>query len=391
MAWSRSRRARDEASVHVLEAVLLGMILLGAAYGVASTRDTGGHQARPRVSLEALAQDALVVLAGLNESRGTLLETYLAEALHCAQDPSPSASDCDGVRSENLSLKLQSYLPPGAGYMYAISNGVQERVLYRSTLPGGETVTASTTLSPNWNTTFLQTELSCYEASMDVNLTSIPLWHGAVSVPKYVNATFGAKNASGLRVADDAWNITLPAATRAAAGMVVANVTPAAARNASFPGATSYGSCSLGGLGPALVAGLRLGSFAPVAASAPVTGEARFAYDLSALAAVPGATLISANLTVYEAVPPVIGAPGAYVPYAVVPLPAGASGVATWSVPGDALYGAHPVVLSARLQVGSVELDARRVAVLQVALPTGEVPIDAPYRAVLQVWFPDWS
>lgn len=374
----------DVASTHVLEAVILALILLGAAYSVSTMQAAGDEQVRPRVSLQAIAEDTLVVLEGLADDRGSLLGLYVQDGFHCAYDVVPSALDCDGTRSANMSLKLQTYLPTGSGYAYGLSNGVTTRILYRSAVPEGETVSASRTFVPDWNMTFLQSELSCYDAAPDVNLTATPIWHGMVATPEHVNVTVGTLAGNGTRLEDGAWNVSLPAATRPASGTILANVT---SDDGSFPGAASYGSCDLVGTS-AVVAALRAASFS-VPTSAPVGGTAVFTFDITSLASVAGLTVASVNATVYAPLAPRGVEPDTYVPVGVVAMD-GTAGTATWSVPAENLYGAHPVKLTVRIQVGTVTLDAYRVAILQVALPTGEVPIDPPYRAVVQAWFPDW-
>lgn len=377
----------DEGSVHVLEAVILAMVLLGAAYSVTALRDTGGVTDQPRVKLKALTQDALVVLSGLTDTRGTLLEVFMLESYHCASGIVPSGHfDCALDRSANMSLKLEHYLPTGAGYTYGISNGVDERILYRSLLPEGETVTASLPFVPDWNVTYLTPQMSCYDLGMDVVTLAVPIWHGMRADPTQLNLTTGAVNTTAALDANGVWRATLPALTRPAAATLYADVT---ATDGSYPGQTQYGSCDLDGLGPTLLTALAATTF-DVPASVPIGEEVAIQYDLSALQGVAGALITSANVTLYEPLAPHGQRADAYVPLGVATLDE-IDGTTSWRVPTWSLYGAHPATLSVRVVAPSgAVVDLHRVDVIDVALPTGQVPIDAPYRVFLQAWFPDW-
>lgn len=376
----------DDASVHVLEAVLLSLILLGAAYSVSTLRDTATPAERQRSKLEALTNDALVVLDGLASENGRLLDLFFAEAYHCAVAEAQDPEMCDGPRSANLSLKLQSYLPAGIGFAYGIANGVEERVLYRSTLPEGETVIASRAVNPDWNLTFLASEMSCYESGMSAAMLAVPIWHGGLAKPAGVNVTIAASNATAVEEPAGTWRATLPAATRPASGIVRSAVN---ATDGTYPGVSRYDACDLGGLGPALAAAIQASTFA-AAAPTPVGGTAILSYGLAPVAAVSGASLVSLHLTVYEPLPPRAGVADSYVPLGRLDLdPSQLAGVASFHVPPESLYGAHPAVLTARVDAGGGTVDLHRVTVLQVALPTGAVPIDAPYRVFVQTWFPD--
>lgn len=365
---------------------MVAMIILGAAYSVVSLKSAGPQNEKPRASLEKMAHDSLVVLAGLSDGNGTFLEQTWAEQYHCARDLVPSSS-CTSGRGPNLTSKLDNYLPAGAAYAVALDNGIRARTLYRSNLPAGESVSATYAFVPNWNFTFAATELSCYESTMDARAMLLPISHGAVASATRVNASIGAYAVNATSAGNGVWNATFNA-TRAASGTVVVNAT---ARNSgTHPGATSYASCNMAGQGNATLDAWRLDSVT-IPASVALGQSASFAADLSHVAAAPGVTLVSANLTVYDGVPPRQGEADTYVPSVVLDLPSGTSPATTWSVPDDSLLGAHPVLLRAKLLVGSTSVEARQVGVIQVALPGGVVPVDPPYRAVLQAWFPEWT
>lgn len=381
-------RPRDEASTHVLEAILLALILLSAAWTVTTMREPAVEPERPRANLERLAHDALVVLDGLKEERGSLLDLYLVEAMQCASSAPPS-DGCEGARSTNLSMKLDNYLPRGAGYAIAIDNGVEPRDIYRSVLPAAETVSTDLAYAPSWNLTFLATELSCYESGMDVNVSLAPLRNGAHASATAVRANWSAANVSAVasHVAG-VWNATLPGSTRPAATVVAANVT--ASGSTTYRGATSYASCDLAGAGPAIVSALRATSFEASTPTAPLGSRVTFSADLSDLLAVLGATVGTAEIVVYEPLPAHGLDPDSYVPAASLPLPVAAATEAEWDVSEESLFGVHPVVMTVQLQVGAQTVEARKLGFVSVALPSGVVPHDPPYRAVLQAWFPEW-
>lgn len=392
---------RDDASLHVLEAIILALLLMGAAHTVVSLRDSSLDQQRPRASLERVAEDAMTVLSGLRDANGSLLDAYVLEAIHCSTGAADSdasaavmdssgggaASVCSGTRSANLSLKLESYLPPGAGYAFMLDNGVHARELHRSVLAPGETVAASYAYVPSWNLTFLSTELSCYEPGMDVNVSAIPIRRGSLGNLTDLLLRAGDVDARAEAAQlPGAWNVTLPAATRPEQGRLVAHAT---GRGATYPGAITLSSCGLGGIGDALVEALRGATLDVTPSVVPLGGRADFHVDLAPVLAIPGVDLVAANVTLVEPLPAL--GPDAYVAAAVLDvLPEGKDAL-EWHAPPDALYGVHPVVLKASLRVpGGDVVEIRRVSTLTVALPDGTVPLDPPYRVVLQAWFPDW-
>lgn len=379
----------DGANLFVLEGVLIGLLLLGAAFTVQSFQTSSSQDGRPRAELARLTGDILLVLEGLDDGNGTsLLDRYLMESYHCAFDAVPSALDCDGTRSKNLSLRIENYLPLGGGYAVNVGNGFATRELYRSTLPQGEAVSSSITFGPAWNLTFLASEFSCYDASTTLNVTAVPIDGGVVAWARHANATVGSTEMAGTRAQDPRWwNVTIPTATRPASGTVVANVTG----NASFPGATSYASCDLVGLGPTLRAALAITPFSAAPMTVSLGASTSFSTDLAQIAAIPGVTVTASNVTVYEPLAPRGMTPDTWIEAGRITLSGATARSGSWTVPAEALYGAHPTLLRVGLNLGSTQVELRRVAVVQIALPTGEVPIDAPYRVALQTWIADWG
>lgn len=376
----------DEGTTHVLEAIILSIVLLGAAYGVASMREEGGVISQPRAKLAVLTEDALLVLEGLREERGRLLDLFLVEAYHCIAQTVEDAPHCEGTRSANISLKIESYLPAGAGYSFGIGNGVAQKALYTSYLPEGETVTASRAIVPDWNMTFLSTELSCYDLTTSVGVYALPIWHGGAAEPALLNFTATAYNVTAAVFQDEIWNATFHV-PRLPADLIT---TFANGTDGTYPGATSYSFCDLGGMGTSLLAARNATVVTHAAEPARVGSTSSFAYDLGALHDLPGVTVLTANVTLFEPLAPNGVYPDSYIPVVVVPI-MDRDGTATWSVPANSLYGLHPALLSAKVRLANgVVLDVHKLDSVAIALPTGEVPIDPPYRVYLQAWFPDW-
>lgn len=383
----------DHAHLQVLEAILVTLVMLGAAYAVVTLRVPASETDRTRERLEQTARDALTVLAGLSEANGSMLDLGVTESIHCDRDGASPGVACHGNRSSNLSFRLESYLPKGAGYALLLGNGVGERELFRQGVPSGEAVSASFSYLPDWNLTFVVPELSCYEPSMDVNLTMVAVRHGAVASLSSagVRADNGAVAAAVPAYRDGWWNATLDDLARPSAGVAAAEVV---GKRGTYWGAASYQSCNLGGLGPLVRTGLLNSRLTVATPTVPIGSEARFDVDLSALASVPGVVVSAANVTVYEAIPARGNLSDGWAAAALLDLPSGGSGIARWSVPSDALYGAHLVVVRAGLVIDvagtPVGVEARIPALVHVALASGTVPVESPYRAVVQAWFPDW-
>lgn len=362
--------------------MLVTLVLLGAAYAAVNLKAPTATADRGRDRLQSIASDSLVLLAGLNNSNGTLLDVGLTESIHCLANETAAGSMCaTNNRSSTLTFRLESYLPTGIHYAFYLDNGVEERILYRKGVPDGEVVAASHSFVPNWNLTFITTELSCYEATQDVNATLYGIRHGSL-----VNLTSATVNGvAAVRAANGTWNATFPSVSRLAAD----TLTPVAiGKWASFPGTTSYDSCNLGGNGAAIVTALRATQLDIATPNVSLGSIAQFSANLAGLAAVPGVTLGASNLTIYEPVTPRNASDG-YAVAAIFPL-AGSTPSANWSVPMSSIYGTHPVVLRAPLSVNGATVEARLSGMVNVTLASGAAAIEAPYRATLQAWFPDW-
>lgn len=390
---------RDSANLFVLEGVIIALLMLGAAYAVQTLHVSSLDGVRPRSELERLTHDMLLVLAGLHEEDGTpLLDSYLASAYHCSLDAVPSTIDCNGRRSNELTLKLDNYLPLGAGYAVQVGNGIERIELYRSPLPSREVVAASHEIAPSWNLTFVATDMSCYDTGVPVGVTLVPIAKGDISYARWGNVSVGSAEYAGAAANATAWwggaantsrfwNVTLPAATRPASGTIVANVTG----NASLDGATSYASCLQGGQGGALRLAAAGGTFTVSALAAPLASTVTFAADISSILSVPGVTVTAVNVSVIEPIPARGTTPDTWIEAGRVALTGSSARTGAWSVPAASLYGEHVALLRVGVTLGGVPVELHRVLTFDVALPSGEVPIDPPYRVALQTWLADWG
>lgn len=383
-------RRAEEGSTQVLEAIILALVLLGAAWSVTSLSPEGQPSPRPRASLEQISRDALVVLAGIDGEGNPLLEEAVTEALHCMRDEVPSTLSCDGERGRNLSLKLQYYLPSGAGYAVQLHNGLEARDAYRSTLPAGERVSSSLAIVPRWNTSFVVPELSCYEPGMDANVTLVPLRNGVRTPAASARLDWGAHSVAAEKAwLPGAWNATVPAALfPATATPALANVTH---REVAYHGASTLAPCDLGGLGGALVAALRDVTFTASSGVVTPDGTVALEADLSSLLSLAGVAVYSAEAVVHEPLPARGREPDTHVVAARLVMPVGSSAQAEWSPGTQTLYGAHVAVLKVTVGTPGDLVELRRVVLVDVGLRSGHVPVDAPYRVVLQAWMPDWT
>lgn len=390
-------RGDDRANMVAFEGLVVALILLAAIYTTMNMTQATTDSTVSRRELQTMASDALIVLAGLRESRGPILDVSMAEAMDCRSGQNPPPDLCDGTRPNNLSYRLEGYLPEGAGYSIALDNGVEVRTLHTKTGTGGERVSASYAFTPDWNFTFLSTDLSCHEADMSVNVTLIPMRNGDSPDPRYIDA--------------EAAGVTTNATASPTAGLWNATLEPSAigetlharvnASRGAYEGSTQSAACDLGGAGWTLRDALNLSVGTALSANglatAPLGEDVTFVHDFRAVEQlVPNATLVSVDATLYEPIPGRQGVPDAYIVADTIALGSDWSGTSTWTMPQDSLYGHHPVLLSAHLEVpnssgGTTMLEARIVTLLTVALPSGVVPIEPPYRAVLEVWMPDWG
>jgi hypothetical protein len=242
--------------------------------------------------------------------------------------------------------------------------------------------------APEWSVTLVVTEFSCYDAGSDINVTLVPIDHGASRWTRWGNVSIASTEISGERALwPRGWNATIPAAGRPATGTLVANVTA----NATFGGSTTFGSCAIGASFDPLRSALRATSFSPSATIVPLGSPVGFDADLAAIMAVAGVAITDVNVSVFEPLPARSGAPDSWIEAVRIPLTGDGSRSGTWIPDESTLYGTHPVLLRVGVSLAGNSVELRRVVTLDIALPTGQVPIDPPYRVALQAWLPDWG
>lgn len=391
------RKDDDAGNLIAFEGLLVALILLGAIYAAMATTQPATENPISRRELETTASDALIVLDGLREPRGRVLDVSIAEALDCAYGQKPSATFCAGARPGNLSYRMEGYLPTGAGYALAIDNGIESRSLHSAIGAGGERVSVSHAFTPQWNFTFLATDFSCYEPEMRVNVSLVPLRHGDTPTPRFIDAeAAGAKTNATASPLAGMWNASLP--PEAIGESVLARVN---ASRGTYAGTTATSACDLGERGWDLRDGLNRSRAAALGPSGtpvvPIGSSATLTYDFEFITLyVPDATLRSVNATIYDPVPGRTGVADAYVVTDRIDLGEQWMGTTTWTPPLNSFFGHHPVLVTALLEVpngagGTTEVEIRLTTLVTVALASGITPLDPPYRAILEVWMPDWG
>ncbi len=156
----------DAGNIHVLEAILIGIVMVGAISFVI-TFDAPTTTTEPeRRALEESGTDALNIIyeTPLTDVRygNNTLSKFIALALQGNTGP--------------LSTRLEELLPPATAYNVYINNGYGSLPVYVSHEPSGETVTSSKLLEPKW--TYVFTERSHF-------VTSTPTSLGVYALPVY--------------------------------------------------------------------------------------------------------------------------------------------------------------------------------------------------------------
>lgn len=359
----------DHANLMVLESLLFILILLGATLSVTLLAGPPVPTSRSWTAFDAATVDALDVLLA-SDGGAALVDDAMARALACA--------GCDDEATDALAARLASYLPPGAGASLATGNGVGMRRLHAAPPANIPTAEASRWHAPAWPTVLAVTGLSCYDVSMDVDVTVAASLHGRADRAHQVNLHAGGTTHNATRE-DNLWHVRLPAASRA----------PTLDTRAAFPAHDANASqllstCALGAAGPLLQDALAHASLAATGGPAAPGGTLRLAYDLAPLLAATGADLAGVSLDVHAPA----GTGGEPVRLARLDAPALPQGTLAWPVPHEAPLGDHVMILRARLANASSGLDveARLVAHAQVAMENGVVPIVPMYRVSLLAW-----
>lgn len=369
-----------------IEALLAAIIIVGSGAFVAAVAAPGPAQSAP-VRLDSLTKDAV---AGLQLEDPLVLDRIVADAHACAA--AGAATTACGDLRERLSSRLAPYLPAGARYTVAVSNGLGSATAGDEPEPTAQIATASLYVSPRWNLTLVIPELSCHDPSTPLNVHLLPLNAGAPAHARNVSLTSEFGNHTTHATAAPWWHATLEPSTGPA-------VTALSARSTSRAG-TSAGHATLGGCAPglptaAVTAALADSRFALgglTAAPGTVPGGAvQLHYDISPLeTAVAGAAIRSVILEIHHPLTPTNGAP----PVAHrADLGTAREGAATWNTPSWSPLGLHPATLRVALDlpVGDdvVTLEARLVTAIPLTLPGGHLPQQPFYRLAISTWHPE--
>lgn len=167
------RTRRDEASTHVLEAVIIACVMLSAVAFVTTFENPVAGSSPTRELVEKKAEDALALLLDtpVESAYGdNLLSVLLAQ--------------CMQGTCTNLTTKLDKLLPSGASYALYVSNGYDTYPVYVTKQPTGEAVTSKVLLEPHWSYVFTSTGLTVLNNATDPQLTyALPVWNANVVSP----------------------------------------------------------------------------------------------------------------------------------------------------------------------------------------------------------------
>lgn len=160
-----------EASVPVLEAIIVASIMLSAVAFVATFERPPSGDESARAALSQRARDAMGILLDTpvqGSSLGDdLLSVYVAECLQ---------GNCS-----RMTGKLDRLLPAGASYAVYVSNGRGLYPLYEPAKPIGEAVTARQVMEPRWSSTFLSPAMPLVNPAGDpLVLNALPIYNSNV-------------------------------------------------------------------------------------------------------------------------------------------------------------------------------------------------------------------
>lgn len=356
----------------VIEAFLCAALILGASAYVA-TRPAQGPSSVDD-ALDGAATDALGALAGALTSDGEpLFAPLLRHALACSAAADPAA--CMDARPLAVDARLRTYLPPGASFDLALSNGVSALPLRPASAWHGPSSSASVLHAPEDVVGLVVPDLSCQSPSSTLLAEAVFLRAGRAQTSGSVLLDAPSGTVETARSAD-VWRAEIPAGD----GVVLA-------RRGSAEAQADLATCDLGALADALPPAIAASGLDTTAATAEIIPgrEAVIAYDLAALEGLGGVSVERVRLEIH----PPLATSG---PLWTLDAGAAATGEVAWTVPDAAPYGCYPVVLRADLaldQPPGAQVEARKVGLLCVRLPTGELPVEPLYRIELRAWFPE--
>lgn len=366
----------DAGHLMALEAFLFAAVFLGAVASMAALAPEATEAEDP---LEFIAADALASLAEAPGPDGEpLLDPLVAHAARCAANATPQ--DCLAAGPAAVRSRLRAYLPSGTGYALELSNGVGRIPLAPAAEWEGPSVSSSIPYAPQSKHGLAAPALSCSAADAPLRAQAVFVRNGNARLPRSVAFDTGESSVLASR-AGDVWRADIAPSTGA---------TTLTARSTSPHGATTavatVATCALGETQTALLASLETATLAFASATHGGTmhpgSDIVVSRNLSALALVPGVTLLGATLEIHS--PLAAGEPMWTLRWGSAP-----SGEETWRIPTAAMHGCHPTVLRASLAVavdGGLQVEARRLGTLCVTLPGGELPPEPMYRISLRVW-----
>lgn len=358
---------RDDASLAVVEAMLVAVVLFGALLFVVNAPLPGGDGALDRSGTDALASDLLRVLAGLPGGSGhaSRLDEIVSEAV---------------IGNRSGARDLARMLPKGAGYGLYLDNGVSPRTLYQSGSPTGEVASRDLVFYPDWDfdLVFATTENHSASSATDtLTLRAVHIsnsfnqtvpWPLAVVYESGAHTVF-ANEATGKYVAaavpPDAWVAGGYASTSERSYFVSVNGTKfrdVYRVNAGHPA-----------LDATLKAWADAGGHATATPKAWPGDRVALTYDLSGVG-----TATSRVVTVYGP------APGLVVSREAIST---ASGTWTYVVPRDALYGTYVIDTRVTFPSGTLQQTVHDITTFDVLRPGTNAPSPPVYRVVLAIWF----
>lgn len=370
-------RGQDEAQVFALEAVICALMMVGAVAVLLPATDSP----RPERIESRIETAALDALRGMELSPSQSLQRALRSGIEC-DSPSRNDSACSAERAA-FARALGPHVTPGTHVQLSLSNGLAQMHLYDKVTPPGSAATASVIVTPDWRFTFTTTDLACHDPAVGLRVHMLPLDAGS------------PRRLRDLQVAGDAvqpnrtatWQeVNLSAPTAPVSRLHVA----AADAYRSYPGHADLTPCALGAAGTQMREGLAQSSaWVENHVSAFPGAHAVLRYDLTPLsAAVPNLTIRSVALDVYQPIPSLTGRPAVLA--LEHPLEAATTGAFTWNVPRASIYGHHPIVVRALVEVptetGMQQVEVRLVTAIAITLPGGHLPVEPLYRISLTTW-----
>lgn len=403
----------ERASLAVLEALVIGFLVVGSILYVVSLGSPSTSAPGVRASLSDNAEDAVAVLSGIPADEDAYGKSFLSKAI----------VEALYGQDANLTYKLDSFFPPGTRYNVWLDNGFGSRLVAGADESPHERVSAAVPWQPGWSVAFVATDLRLYDAATPMNVTALPVARGlpvtygpeyayphvefpngvkltlmnATSVPA-LNGSYAKGGAAGfptsgslLVEADDAFkhrsSVMRGKATYAIATDAYLAATGSASRlalNASKLDVTVWSEAAQA---------MQASRTAELGRNFTVTWDLT-PYVVAHAGKFAAASVNTTSVRILAPLPMLNTTMGLYFAEFTASSP-GFAGSATFAVPQSAFLGPHLVVveLNSTLRGASGDLaqSARLFDRVDVAFPGGLVPVDPVLRVVLEAWLPDWE